>query len=182
MAWRSRARMGRGKARGVRTRPLWHSGIYPHAICASTSRPGAPTASTGHSWRASARSSATTAALRTPRVGTRAPRTPRARAARGRSWRRHGRGSALTQAVTGGRYARLAPADGHLALVPAQAPAQVQAMVVAGNELQQLNYGPAGHPDPRGATEEDCSSTVNYVLYRSGIRPIAEIARDNPLA
>ena len=83
---------------------------------------------------------------------------------------------------TAGRYARLAPADSHLALVPAQAPAQVQAMVVAGNELQQLNYGPAGHPDPRGSTEEDCSSTVNYVLYRSGIRPIAEIARDNPLA
>ena len=81
-----------------------------------------------------------------------------------------------------GERAALAPADGHLALVPAAAPATVQAMVVAGNELQQLPYGPSGHPDPRGAREEDCSSTVNYVLYRSGVRPIAEIVRDNPLA
>ena len=55
-------------------------------------------------------------------------------------------------------------------------------MVVAGNELQELPYGPGGHPDPRGALEEDCSSTVNYVLYRSGVRPIEEIVRDNPLA
>jgi hypothetical protein len=55
-------------------------------------------------------------------------------------------------------------------------------MVVAGNELQRLPYGPEGHPDPRGASAEDCSSTVNYVLYRSGVRPIAEIVRDNPLA
>jgi hypothetical protein len=55
-------------------------------------------------------------------------------------------------------------------------------MVVAGNELQALPYGPGGHPDPRGAPEEDCSSTVNYVLYRAGIRPISEIVRDNPLA
>ncbi len=45
-----------------------------------------------------------------------------------------------------------------------------------------LPYGPGGHPDPRGALEEDCSSTVNYVLYRSGIRSIAEIVRENPLA
>jgi hypothetical protein len=55
-------------------------------------------------------------------------------------------------------------------------------MIVAGNELQDLPYGPGGHPDPRGALEEDCSSTVNYVLYRSGVRPIMEIVRDNPLA
>jgi hypothetical protein len=83
--------------------------------------------------------------------------------------------------LEGGR-ARLAPGDGHLAIVPADAPARVQAMVVAGNELQELPYGPGGHPDPRGALEEDCSSTVNYVLYRSGVRPISEIVRDNPLA
>jgi hypothetical protein len=77
----------------------------------------------------------------------------------------------------------LLPAErGQVALVPADAPAFVQAMVVAGNELQNLPYGPGGHPDPRGALEEDCSSTVNYVLYRSGVRPIAEIVRDNPLA
>ena len=34
----------------------------------------------------------------------------------------------------------------------------------------------------RGALEEDCSSTVNYVLYRPGVRPIAEIVKTNPLA
>jgi Transglycosylase SLT domain len=81
-----------------------------------------------------------------------------------------------------GERAMLAPGDGHLALVPAGVPDTVQAMVVAGNELQDLPYGPGGHPDPRGAYEEDCSSTVNYVLYRSGVRPIAEILKDNPLA
>jgi hypothetical protein len=81
-----------------------------------------------------------------------------------------------------GERARLAPGDGHVALIPAGVPAAVQAMVVAGNELQDLPYGPGGHPDPRGALEEDCSSTVNYVLYRSGVRPISEILRDNPLA
>jgi hypothetical protein len=81
-----------------------------------------------------------------------------------------------------GERATLVPGDGHVALVPAAAPSVVQAMVVAGNELQQLRYGPGGHPDPRGALEEDCSSTVNYVLYRSGVRPIAEILRQNPLA
>ncbi len=81
-----------------------------------------------------------------------------------------------------GVRAELSPDDGHVALVPAAAPPVVQAMIVAGNELQSLPYGPGGHPDPRGALEEDCSSTVNYVLYRSGVRPIAEIVRDNPLA
>jgi Transglycosylase SLT domain len=81
-----------------------------------------------------------------------------------------------------GERAELDPGDGHLALVPAGVPASVQAMVVAGNELQDLPYGPGGHPDPLGAREEDCSSTVNYVLYRSGIRPLAEILKQNPLA
>ncbi len=81
-----------------------------------------------------------------------------------------------------GERALLAPGDGHLALIPAGVPAVVQEMVVAGNELQELPYGPDGHPDPRGATDEDCSSTLNYVLYRSGVRPIAEIVRNNPLA
>jgi hypothetical protein len=81
-----------------------------------------------------------------------------------------------------GERAELDPGDGHVALVPAGVPATVQAMVVAGNELQDLPYGPGGHPDPLGATEEDCSSTVNYVLYRSGVRPLAEILHDNPLA
>jgi hypothetical protein len=47
---------------------------------------------------------------------------------------------------------------------------------------KDLPYGPGGHPDPRGAAEEDCSSTLNYVLYRSGLRGIAEIVKDNPLA
>jgi hypothetical protein len=81
-----------------------------------------------------------------------------------------------------GEHAQLAPSDGHLALVPAGVPATVQAMVVAGNELQDLPYGPGGHPDPLGASEEDCSSSVNYVLYRSGVRPLAEITHENPLA
>ncbi|HEU0249571.1 MAG TPA: lytic transglycosylase domain-containing protein [Solirubrobacteraceae bacterium] len=83
---------------------------------------------------------------------------------------------------TAGSRARLEPGDGHVALVPALAPHVVQAMVIAGNELQDLPYGPTGHPDPRGADSEDCSSTLNYVLYRSGVRPIEEIVRDNPLA
>src|SRR6185312_2111245 len=81
-----------------------------------------------------------------------------------------------------GERATLVPGDGHVALVPAAAPSVVQAMVVAGNELEQLRYGPGGHPDPRGALEEDCSSTVSYVLYRSGVRPIGEILATNPLA
>jgi len=83
---------------------------------------------------------------------------------------------------TSGAQAVLSPGDGHVALVPAQAPPVVQAMVIAGNELQDLPYGPDGHPDPRGAPDEDCSSTVNYVLYRSGVRRIGEILRENPLA
>jgi hypothetical protein len=81
-----------------------------------------------------------------------------------------------------GEQAVLSREDGHLALVPAGVPATVQAMVVAGNELQELPYGPGGHPDPLGAREADCSSTVNYVLYRAGVRPLAEIVADNPLA
>jgi hypothetical protein len=81
-----------------------------------------------------------------------------------------------------GERAELDPADGHLAWIPEGVPTTVQAMVVAGNELQELPYGPGGHPDPLGASEEDCSSTVNYVLYRSGVRPLAEIEKDNPLA
>jgi Transglycosylase SLT domain len=81
-----------------------------------------------------------------------------------------------------GERAALAAEDGHLALIPLNVPATVQAMIIAGNELQELPYGPAGHPDPRGAPEEDCSSTVNYVLYRSGVRPIREIVSRNPLA
>ncbi len=81
-----------------------------------------------------------------------------------------------------GEQAELAPGDGHLALVPVGVPATVQAMVVAGNELQDLPYGPNGHPDPLGASQEDCSSTVNYVLYRAAVRPLEEIVRENPLA
>ncbi len=81
-----------------------------------------------------------------------------------------------------GEHAELSPQDGHLALVPQDVPTVVQALVIAGNELQELPYGAAGHPDPLGAVSEDCSSTVNYVLYRAGVRPLAEIMRDNPLA
>jgi hypothetical protein len=81
-----------------------------------------------------------------------------------------------------GELAELDPTDGHLAWIPEAVPTTVQAMIVAGNELQELPYGPGGHPDPLGATEEDCSSTVNYVLYRAGVRPLAEILHENPLA
>jgi hypothetical protein len=81
-----------------------------------------------------------------------------------------------------GESAELAPGDGHVALIPTGVPATVQAMLVAGNELQDLPYGPGGHPNPLGAPEEDCSSSVNYVLYRAGIRPLSEIVKDNPLA
>jgi hypothetical protein len=91
-------------------------------------------------------------------------------------------GSSTPVRVVAGDRAVLAPGDGHLALIPAGAPLVVKAAVVAANELQDLPYGPGGHPDPRGALEEDCSSTVNYVLYRSGIRSIAEIVSENPLA
>jgi hypothetical protein len=84
--------------------------------------------------------------------------------------------------LIGGNRARLAPGDGHLALIPVGAPLLVQALLVAGNELQDLPYGPGGHPDPLGAYEEDCSSTVNFLLVRTGIRSLAETLRDNPLA
>jgi hypothetical protein len=81
-----------------------------------------------------------------------------------------------------GTRAALSPNDRHQALIPAGVPAVAQAMLVAGDELQELPYGPGGHPDPRGALEEDCSSTVNYVLYRAGVRPIGEIVKENTLA
>jgi hypothetical protein len=82
----------------------------------------------------------------------------------------------------GGERAELSQSDGHLALVPQDVPPAVQAMVIAGNQLQDLPYGPTGHPDPLNATSEDCSSTVNYVFYRAGVRSLAEIVRVNPLA
>jgi len=92
--------------------------------------------------------------------------------------------SATSTPVRGvpGVRAVLSPEDGHLALVPLEAPPIVQAMVVAGNELQELPYGADGHPDPLGAPDEDCSSTINYILYRAGLRPLDEIERENPLA
>jgi hypothetical protein len=85
-------------------------------------------------------------------------------------------------AFTEGERALLPRAGGRLALIPSDAPPDVQAMVIAGNELQELPYGPQGHPDPLGAPAEDCSSSVSYILYRAGIRPLAEIVRENPLA
>jgi hypothetical protein len=84
--------------------------------------------------------------------------------------------------LTQGARAVLSPTDGHIALSPAGAPPAVAAMIAGGNALQDLPYGPGGHPDPVGASEEDCSSTVNYVLYRAGIRTLREIIANNPLA
>lgn len=81
-----------------------------------------------------------------------------------------------------GERARLDPGEGHVALIPTGVPAAVQAMLIAGNELQDLPYGPDGHPDPLGAPDEDCSSTVNFILYSAGVRPLSEIIADNPLA
>ena len=112
----------------------------------------------------------------------RGPSTPAQPPERAGAGSRLGTESPTAVRFVAGERALLNPSDGHQALVPEGVPAAVQAMVVAGNELQELPYGPGGHPDPRGATEEDCSSTVNYVLYRSGVRPISEILRDNPLA
>lgn len=83
---------------------------------------------------------------------------------------------------TPGDQAKLLRGNGHVALIPEAAPRAVQAMIVAGNELQDLPYGPAGHPDPLDAVSEDCSSSLSYVLYRAGIRSLPEIERDNPLA
>lgn len=81
-----------------------------------------------------------------------------------------------------GEQAKLLRGDGHVALIPEDAPPTVQAMLVAGNELQDLPYGPTGHPDPLGASSEDCSSALNYVLYRAGVRSLREILSENPLA
>jgi hypothetical protein len=130
-----------------------------------------------HEWAARYRAPAATA--RSSLAGTEAP--GEAGAGEGADRALEGESPTEVRFVAGER-AVLSPSDGHLALVPAGVPETVQAMVVAGNELQELPYGPGGHPDPRGADEEDCSSTVNYVLYRSGVRPIAEILKDNLLA
>jgi hypothetical protein len=92
------------------------------------------------------------------------------------------RESAAPVVFTDGDRARLYPGDGHVATIPIGVPAVVQALVAAGNELQDLPYGPDGHPDPLAAPDEDCSSTVNFVLYRAGIRPLAELLGENPLA
>jgi hypothetical protein len=92
-----------------------------------------------------------------------------------------GAGAGSEQVVPGAR-ATLSPANGHVALVPLGAPPAVQAMIAAGNRLQDLPYGPAGHPDPRGAVSEDCSSTVSYVLMAAGARTPADVVSSNPLA
>ncbi len=97
------------------------------------------------------------------------------------------RGAAAAAAGAGmplvaGSRAVLSPDDGHLALAPADAPPAVVAMIAAGNALQDLPYGPAGHPDPVGAPSEDCSSTVNFVLYRGGVLSLSHVVSSNPLA
>jgi hypothetical protein len=92
------------------------------------------------------------------------------------------RASATPVLYVPGEQAKLLRGDGHVALIPEGTPPAVQAMLIAGNELQDLPYGPTGHPDPLGASSEDCSSTLNYVLYRAGIRSLHEIVSENPLA
>jgi Transglycosylase SLT domain len=81
-----------------------------------------------------------------------------------------------------GEQAKLLRGDGHVALIPEDVPPAVQAMVIAGNELEEMPYGPTGHPDPLGSSSEDCSSTISYLLYKAGIRSISEIIARNPLA
>jgi hypothetical protein len=98
------------------------------------------------------------------------------------AWAARYRDGAGTLGVVAGDRATLSPGDGHVALAPANAPAAVRAMIAGGNELQNEPYGPGGHPDPRNAPSQDCSSTVNYVLWRGGERSIGEVLRDNPLA
>lgn len=101
-------------------------------------------------------------------------------------YREAGAGSAVVPGsfaqVVAGERATLSPSDGHVALVPLAAPAPVQQMILAGNRLQDLPYGPAGHPDPIGASAQDCSSTVSDVLIAAGARSIAEVRANNPLA
>jgi hypothetical protein len=87
-----------------------------------------------------------------------------------------------TAQVVPGARATLSPGNGHVALVPLGAPPAVQAMIAAGNRLQDLPYGPAGHPDPRGAASQDCSSSVSYVLMAAGARTAADVVSSNPLA
>jgi hypothetical protein len=99
------------------------------------------------------------------------------------SGRIFGPGSSATPVLyVPGEQAKLLRGDGHVALIPEDAPVAVQAMIIAGNELQRMPYGPTGHPNPLGASSEDCSSTVNYVLYKAGIRSLREIVEENPLA
>lgn len=91
-------------------------------------------------------------------------------------------GASAPVQLVGGTHALLSPANGHVALIPAGAPPAVQQMLIAGNELQDLPYGPAGHPNPVGAPNQDCSSSVNYLLLRAGVRSLGELLRENPLA
>lgn len=58
--------------------------------------------------------------------------------------------------------------DGRVADAPVDAPLAVQRMIAAGNELQGVPYGPAGHPDPIDASSQDCSSSTSFVLLRGG--------------
>src|SRR5438128_1781488 len=109
---------------------------------------------------------------------------PKGTVSTGRSWRRSGSSSATTAATPIPPATALARPTSRArpARVRATARARVPAVVTGANERQGRGYGPGGHPDPRGVAEEDCSSTLNYLLYRAAIRPIAEIVRDNPLA
>jgi hypothetical protein len=152
-----------------------HAGWYVREVDAWASRYRAPSGTGG------AASGTTNGAAAEPSLLAGEAAGERAEGLEGADTRLEGESPTPVRFIAG-EQAQLAPGDGHVALVPAGVPATVQAMVVAGNELQDLPYGPGGHPDPLGAYEEDCSSTVNYVLYRSGVRPIAEILKDNPLA
>jgi hypothetical protein len=177
---------GDGDGRADRWEPedaVYGAANYLHASGAPANDRAALLAYNGAGWYAAEveRWAAEYRGTRAAALGAGAPASASGGTSEGADGELAGRTSTPVTFIAGST-ARLDPRDGHVALIPTGVPPTVQAMLVAGNELQNLPYGPGGHPDPRGAAEEDCSSTLNYVLYRAGVRPIAEVLARNPLA
>lgn len=87
------------------------------------------------------------------------------------SWAARYRGAlhtvALSAPLVAGSRASLS-SDARVGRAPLAAPLSVRRMIAAGNRLQGVPYGPAGHPDPVNAPSQDCSSSTSYVLFRGG--------------
>ncbi len=81
-----------------------------------------------------------------------------------------------------GERAALVPGEGHVAVHPHRHSSNCSGNGGCGQRAATPTVWARRPSGSEGALEEDCSSTINYVLYRSGVRPIAEIVRDNPLA